>query len=469
MIDRCLIKDIPANIDKVIRLSGWVDTKRDHGKISFIDFRDRSGIVQMVLIPACLDEDSLSVSKDIRSEWVLECTGLVKERPEKLVNPDMLTGNVEIEVHSIKVLNSAETPVIPLDQEKSEINEESRLQYRYLDLRRQSMRDNLEARYKVTRFIRNYLDDHDFWEIETPYMTKSTPEGARDFVVPSRRQVGTFYALPQSPQQYKQLLMTAGIEKYFQIARCFRDEDTRKDRQPEFTQLDLEMSFVTEEDVMQLNENLLINLVKTHFPHKTIQQVPFPRITYKEAMEKYGSDRPDLRENPEDLDTLAFCWVVDFPQFEKNDDGSWTFSHNPFSAPKDKYMKDLMAGKNIENIISTQYDIALNGYEIGGGSIRNHQVEPLKKVLEIIGFDESAAEDAFGHMFQAFKSGTPPHGGIAWGLDRLVAILQGEDNIREVMAFPKTGDGRDPMMSSPSTIEINQLIELGIQIVKSKE
>ncbi len=464
MAERIAIIDTPAHTGSEVTVSGWVDTKRDHGKISFVDLRDRSAKVQVVLVPASLDEESKELMKAIRPEWVIELRGLVKARPEKLVNKDLPTGTIEMEAYSIKVLNEAITPVIPLDQEKSEINEESRLQYRYLDLRRESMLANLQARHKTIKFIRDFLDARGFWEVETPYMTKSTPEGARDFVIPSRKQPGTFYALPQSPQQYKQLLMTSGVEKYFQVARCFRDEDTRKDRQPEFTQLDLEMSFVEEEDVMSLNEQMLIELVQTYFPEKKIQQIPFPRISYAEAMEKYGSDRPDLREDKDDSNLLAFCWVVDFPQFEKTEEGTWTFSHNPFSAPKPEYLQDLMNENNIGEILAAQYDIALNGFEIGGGSIRNHQVAPLKKVLEIIGFTEESAEEAFGHMFAAFESGTPPHGGIAWGLDRLVAILQAEDNIREVMAFPKTGDGRDPMMVSPSAISTDQLMELGIKV-----
>jgi aspartyl-tRNA synthetase len=260
--------------------------------------------------------------------------------------------------------------------------------------------------------------------------------------------------------------MAGGVEKYFQIARCFRDEDSRKDRQPEFTQLDMEMSFVSAEDVMALNEKLLIELVKTIYPEKKIQTIPFPRISYSEAMEKYGNDRPDIRENKKDGNLLAFCWIVDFPQFEKTDVGNWTFSHNPFSAPKPEYMKNLMSKKDIENIISTQYDIVLNGFEIGGGSIRNHKAEALRKVLEIIGYEGEIVDNSFGHILTALESGTPPHGGIAWGLDRLLAVLQNESSIREVIAFPKTGDAQDPMMKSPSPVEIEQLLELGLSVKK---
>ncbi len=453
-------------IGQEINIVGWVDTKRDHGKIAFIDLRDRTAKVQVVLVPSSLDEVSKSLMSEIRPEWVLKIRGLVKARPDRLINPDLATGTIEIEALGIEVLNTALTPIFPLDQDKNEISEELRLQYRYLDLRRPEMYDNLLKRHKINQFVRNFLDKEGFLEVETPILTKSTPEGARDFIVPSRHQVGSFYALPQSPQQYKQLLMAGGVERYFQIARCFRDEDTRKDRQPEFTQLDMEMSFVSEEDIMALNEKLLIELVQTLYPEKKIQSIPFPSISYAEAMEKYGNDRPDIREDKEDNDLLAFCWIVDFPQFEKTEEGNWTFSHNPFSAPKPEYMENLMATKDIETIISTQYDIVLNGFEIGGGSIRSHKPEALRKVLEIIGYEGEIVDKSFGHILTALASGTPPHGGIAWGMDRLLAVLQNESSIREVIAFPKTGDAQDPMMQSPSSVSIEQLVELGISIKK---
>jgi aspartyl-tRNA synthetase len=453
-------------VGQEVDIAGWVDTKRDHGKIAFIDLRDRTSKVQVVLVPASLDEESKSLMSEIRPEWVLKIHGLVKARPERLINPDLATGTIEIEALSIEVLNTAITPIFPLEQDKNEISEELRLQYRYLDLRRPSMYNNLLKRHQVNQFVRNFLDNEEFIEVETPILTKSTPEGARDFIVPSRHQSGSFYALPQSPQQYKQLLMAGGVEKYFQIARCFRDEDTRKDRQPEFTQLDMEMSFVSAEDVMNLNEKLLIELVQTLYPEKTIQSIPFPRISYAEAMEKYGNDRPDIREDKSDANLLAFCWIVDFPQFEKTEEGKWTFSHNPFSAPKPEYVEQLLSKTDIENIISTQYDIVLNGFEIGGGSIRNHQAEALRKVLEIIGYEGEVVDNAFGHILTALSSGTPPHGGIAWGLDRLLTVLQNESSIREVIAFPKTGDAYDPMMQSPSAVSIEQLVELGIGIKK---
>jgi aspartyl-tRNA synthetase len=318
----------------------------------------------------------------------------------------------------------------------------------------------------VAQFIRKFYSNEGFFEIDTPILTKSTPEGSRDYVVPSRIYQGKFYALPQSPQQYKQLLMSSGFEKYFQIARCFRDEDTRGDRQPEFTQVDIEMSFVTQEDVMAVNEKLMIEMVAEIYPEKRIQQIPFPRLSYKEVMEKYGSDKPDIREDKNDPNLLAFCWVIDFPFFEKTDKGAWTFTHNPFSAPKPEYLADLYNPEKIAGIVAAQYDMVLNGSEIGGGGIRNHNPEDLKKVFEIMGYAEERIQNNFGHMLNALGSGTPPHGGLAFGFDRLVMILQNEPNIREVIPFAKTGEGRDPMMESPAEIEPEQLQELGILFKK---
>ena len=354
-----------------------------------------------------------------------------------------------------------------------EISEENRLKYRYIDLRRERLVKNLELRHKMIKHIRDYLDSKGFFEIETPILTKSTPEGARDYVVPSRLRPGQFYALPQSPQQYKQLLMASGLEKYFQFARCFRDEDTRGDRQPEFTQMDLEMSFVKREDIMELNEAMFIDLIKKIYPQKKIQETPFPRISYQEAMDKYKTDRPDLRkDNPPaggDPDLLALCWVIDFPFFTKDDKGGWTFTHNPFSRTKDEHMEWLMKKEKIGEILTTQYDLVLNGSELGGGSIRNHEPQALLKVFEIMGYKEEEVKQKFGHMLEAFSLGTPPHGGIAWGFDRLVAILQNEPNIREVIAFPKTGDGRDLMMDAPSELGSAQLKELGLSLEKKKK
>ncbi len=461
-MERTPILSVKDLVGQSVNLFGWVATRRDHGKLIFIDLRDRSGIVQVVFTPSSKD---YAIASELRSEWVLRIKGQVKARPDKMINTEIETGKVEIEPEEMEVLNKSETPPFPLDTDGYEIGEESRMTYRYLDLRRQRMAKNLTIRHKMTAFIRNWLSEKGFIEVETPILTKSTPEGARDYVVPSRLYAGKFYALPQSPQQYKQLLMVAGLEKYFQIARCFRDEDTRGDRQPEFTQLDLEMSFVKREDVMELNEKLLIDLVKNIYPEKEIQEIPFPHISHAEAMEKYNTDRPDLRKNKDNPNLLAFCWVVDFPFFEKTDDG-WTFTHNPFSAPKTEHTDDLMGKKKIGEILTTQYDVVLNGWEIGGGSIRNHKPDALEAVFEIMGFKKERIKENFGHMLEALGFGAPPHGGIAWGFDRLVALLNNEPNIREVISFPKTGDARDLMMGSPSELEKKQLKELHLKIEK---
>ena len=471
MQGRTYIKDLKDKIGKEIVVAGWVDVRRDQGKMVFFDMRDMSGKVQCVTLPA--RADVIEVAKQIRPEWVLKITGIVNKRPEKNVNPNVLNGDIELEITSIEILNKAETPQIDISGDGREIGEEHRLQYRYLDLRRERMQKNVRNRHKVVKLIRDYLSKEGFIEVETPILTKSTPEGARDYVVPSRLWPGTFYALPQAPQQYKQLLMAAGVEKYFQMAKCMRDEDTRGDRQPEFTQLDLEVSFVEREDVMAINEALLIEIVKNLYPEKKIQEIPFPRLSYEEAMKKYKSDRPDLRKDKNDPNLLAFEWIVDFPFFEKASksdnkvtEGDWTFTHNPFSRPKDKHMEDLMKKKNIGEILTSQYDVILNGNEIGGGSIRNHEPEALRKVFEILGYAPDRIEKNFSHMLHALASGCPPHGGIAWGFDRLMMILENEPSIREVIAFPKTGEGKDLMMNAPSEIYEKQLKELGIKLGK---
>ncbi|HUD03901.1 MAG TPA: aspartate--tRNA ligase, partial [Candidatus Paceibacterota bacterium] len=319
---RTYIKDLEKHIGEEVSISGWVDIRRDQGKLIFFDFRDMSGFVQGVVLPNA--KDVHEIASKVRPEWVVKVKGKVNARPEKNVQKEKQNGSIELEILGIEVLNSAETPPIDVRGDGMEIGEESRLTYRYLDLRRPRLQKNMRVRHEVIQLIRNYLSKENFVEIETPMLTKSTPEGSRDYLVPSRLEQGKFYALPQSPQQYKQLLMVSGFEKYFQIARCMRDEDTRGDRQPEFTQLDLEMSFVEREDVMALNEKLLIEIVKTATPHKKIQEIPFPRLSYKEAMEKYGNDKPDLRKDKNDRDLLAFCWVIDFPFFEKTDAGAWT-------------------------------------------------------------------------------------------------------------------------------------------------
>ncbi len=461
-MERTLIKDIGEHEGKDVVLMGWVAVRRDHGKIIFIDLRDRSGIAQCVFVAK--NADLYAQAETLRPEWVIKLTGTVSKRPENMVNPDTVNGAWEVKVSAVEILNEATTPPIAIDTDGYDIGEEHRLKYRYLDLRRERLQANLRLRHEVIAHMRDHLNDRDFVEVETPIISKATPEGARDYLVPSRVHPGKSYALPQSPQQYKQLLMTAGLERYYQFARCFRDEDTRGDRQPEFTQLDLEMSFVKQEDVMNLMETLYIDTITTLMPEKKIQQIPFPRLTYKEAMEKYGSDKPDIRTDKNDPNLLAFCWVIDFPFFEKTDAGAWTFTHNPFSAAQPEYADALMKKEAIGGILAAQYDLALNGYEIGGGSIRNHTAEGLRSVLEIMGYDEARIKESCGHMLEAFTYGTPPHGGIAMGIDRLLAILANEPNIREVIAFPKTGDARDLMMDAPSPLAKSQLEEVGLEL-----
>lgn len=445
-------------IGEVVELYGWVDSKRDHKKIIFIDLRDRTGIVQVVG-----DERF----KKLSTEDVVYIKGLVKKRPEKLINPKLKTGTIEIETKELKVLNKTKPIPLPVNTDGYEIDEEVRLKYRYLDLRRPRMYKNLALRSKFIDLIRQHLFKEEFLEIETPILSETTPEGARDFIVPSRLQPGKFYALPQSPQQYKQLFMVGGIEKYFQIARCFRDEDPRADRAyGEFTQLDLEMSFVEREDVMKLTENLFLEVYeKLKIP---IKQKPFPIFTYSQAIKKFGADKFDLRTEEEKKKNIqAFAWVVDFPFFKKAPEGGWTFTHNPFSAPKPEFMNDLLNKRNIGSILTTQYDLVCNGYEVGGGSIRNHTPLGLKAVFEIMGLPDEEINLKFGHMIEALGYGAPPHGGIAPGIDRLLTCITGETSIREVIAYPMTSGGRTSVMKAPSVVKEEKLKELGIKVINS--
>lgn len=461
-IMRTLAAETAQKIGQEVMLQGWVNSRRDHGKIMFLDLRDRSGIVQLV---------STKDLADARAEDVIEVTGLVKERPASMVNEMIETGNIEIEVKELKILSKARDLPFPIDTEGYDINEEVRMKYRYLDIRRSRMTRNLRLRSQVTTFIRNFLTARDFVEVETPMLTKTTPEGARDFVVPSRLQKGKFYALPQSPQQYKQLLMVAGLERYFQIVRCFRDEDPRHDRAyGEFTQLDLEMSFITQEDILQLTEALFTEVVKAIFPKKRISLSPWPRIAHKEAIAKYKTDKPDLRKNNQDPDELAFSWTVDFPLFTKQSaqdfyHGSGTAkfapSHHMFTSPHPDDIQ-LLDTEPME-VRGLQHDLVLNGYEVGGGSIRIHQPEIQEKVFDLIGFTAEQKQQ-FSHMLTAFTYGVPPHGGIAPGIDRFMMAVLGEPSIRETMAFPASSSGQISVMDAPSVASDSQLKELGISV-----
>ena len=579
-----------AHLGEAVDLCGWVHRRRDHGGVIFIDLRDRAGLVQIVFDPD--SPDTFKLAESVRSEYVLRVQGTVRNRPEGTLNPNMATGEIEVLVNNIEILNKAETPPFPLEGD-IEVNEETRLRYRYIDLRRRDMQEKMRFRRDVTRCLRNFLDDHDFFEIETPYLTKATPEGARDYLVPSRTYQNAFFALPQSPQLYKQLLMMSGMDRYYQVVRCFRDEDLRADRQPEFTQLDIETSFMNEDHIMFLMEEMIRHLFKETLG----DQLPaeFPRMTYQEAMRRFGSDRPDLRiplelvdiademkavdfkvfsgpandlkgrvvamrlpnggdlsrKDIEDLtkfvgiygakglayikvndlgagveglqspivkfapdevwekvltkvgaetgDLIFFgadkatvvnesmgalrvklgldrglvegkwkpLWVVDFPMFAWDEKTQrWTAIHHPFTSPNCS-IEELEA--NPGEALSRAYDLVLNGTELGGGSIRIHRTEMQKRVFKLLGIGDEEAKEKFGFLLEALKYGCPPHGGIAFGMDRLVMLMTGSSSIREVIAFPKTQSAGCPMVDAPALVNEAQLRELGIRLRKATE
>lgn len=573
-----------AFLGQEITLKGWVNNRRDLGGLIFVDLRDREGIVQVVFNPA-FSEEALKIAETVRSEYVVEVQGTVTKRDPETVNPKIKTGQVEVQVTNIKVINKSETPPFSINEENVNVDENIRLKYRYLDLRRQELAQTFKMRHQITRSIRQYLDDEGFFDIETPVLTKSTPEGARDYLVPSRVHDGEFYALPQSPQLFKQLLMISGFDKYYQIVKCFRDEDLRADRQPEFTQGDIEMSFVDQEDVMQMGEEMLKKVVKEV---KGVEiNGAFPRMTYKEAMRRYGSDKPDTRfemelidvsqlgrdmdfkvfkdtvendgeikaivakgaaeqytrkdmdaltefvniygakglawvkvvedgltgpigrffetENVETLLTLTgaeagdlvmfvadkpnvvaqslgalrvklakelglidetklnFLWVTDWPLLEYDEDAKrYVAAHHPFTSPKEADIAKL--GTAPEEAEANAYDIVLNGYELGGGSIRIHDGELQEKMFEVLGFTKEQAQEQFGFLLDAFKYGVPPHGGIALGLDRLVMLLTNRTNLRDTIAFPKTASATCLLTNAPGEVSDKQLEELSLRI-----
>ncbi|MBT3404941.1 aspartate--tRNA ligase [archaeon] len=445
-------------IGKKVRLVGWADTIREHGNVTFIDLRDRYGKVQCVIIKKNSDFEE---AKKLTTESCVQIEGQVNERPKGTENKELGSGKVEIFIDKLEILSLAEP--LPFELGKDDVNEDLRLRYRYLDLRRPAMVKNLELRHKMINFIRNYLDEKKFLEVTTPMLTKSTPEGARDFIVPSRLHPGKFYALPQSPQQYKQLLMVAGIDKYFQIAPCFRDEDARADRSPgEFYQLDMEMSFVDQKDILDLVEEMMLKLVKELLPDKKLTFDKFPRLSYDEVMKKYGTDKPDLRKNKEDPNELAFAWIVDFPLFEEEKtEGNYAPMHHMFTQPKADDLRFLNK-KNAHKVKSYQHDLVLNGFEVGGGSVRIHDAEIQKKIFDLIGFSDEQKK-YFEHMLTAFKYGVPPHGGIAPGIDRLIMVLLGQPSLREVIAFPKNKEAKDVLMDAPSFVDKKQLKDVSIK------
>ncbi len=436
---------------KTVKLAGWVHTIRAYNKVAFIDIRDRYGLTQVVYNPK-------KVKVDLKDESVILVEGEVVKRGEGFVNKKISTGDVEVKASSIKVLHQTEKLPFEVNKDKM-VGDELRLKYRYLDLRKPINRDRLIFRAQVVQAVREFFDKEGFIEIETPMLVKETPEGARDYIVPSRVNNGKFYALPQSPQLYKQILMIAGFDKYYQIARCLRDEDLRQDRQPEHTQVDFEMSFVDEEDIMSLVENMYKYVFKKVLK---VNLGKFSVLSYKDAMSKYKTDKPDLSNTK---NKFAFCWVKDFPLFAYNEDEKrWEPEHHMFSMPKDEHVKYLGSAKDLGKIQGKLFDVVLNGTELGSGSIRVTDPKLQEKIMEIIGISKKEASERFGFLLDAYKYGGPIHGGMGLGLDRLVALMQGLNDIREVIAFPKNKAAECPMDGSPSKVSEKSLKELGIKV-----
>jgi len=444
-------------IGKKVELCGWVDTIREHGSLIFIDIRDKYGKVQTIIHKK---KGDFSKAKDLTLESSIKVVGEVKARPEGTINENMASGKVEVSINSLEIFNKC--PPLPFQINDTTVTEEVRLKTRFLDLRSRRMQKSIALRSDLILNILDFFRFEGFTYIETPILGKSTPEGARDFIVPSRKHPGGFYALPQSPQLFKQLSQVAGFDKYIQVARCFRDEDSRKDRQPEFTQIDLEMSFVEQEDVMEVLERMVVYAFEKTLGIRL--KTPFKRISYDEAMKKYGRDNPDLRK--ETGEEFAFCWVVDFPAFEWNEDEKrYKSVHHPFTQPK----PDEFYTNHPEKAKSFAYDLVLNGSEIGGGSIRIHEGEMQKKVFDILNISSNEAKKKFGFLLEALSYGAPPHGGFALGLDRFAQLMIGRENIREVIAFPKNSEAYDLMLNAPSEISEEQLKEVSIKLDLSEK
>ncbi|MFH1772093.1 MAG: aspartate--tRNA ligase [Candidatus Omnitrophota bacterium] len=462
------------NVGEEVILCGWAASRRDHGKITFIDLRDRYGITQVVFFPKP-NAQAYDLVKKIRNEDVLKVKGVVNARPKGTQNPNISTGLVELGCHELEIMGACQDLPFSID-DSVEAGEEVRLYHRYLDLRRQRVSKNIILRHKFNQAFRGFLNKQNFIEVETPFLTKSTPEGARDYLVPSRLNPNKFYALPQSPQLFKQILMVGAIDRYYQIVRCFRDEDLRKDRQPEFTQLDIEMSFVEEDDILSLAENMICAVFEEVLGEAP--KIPFKRITYLEAMEKYKTDKPDLGESAViGGKEYRFLWVVDFPLFEYNEDEEKLQAcHHPFTSPKEEDMvyfpssdaeEELSKGrvKDLTKVRARAYDLVINGEEIGSGSIRIHSSRLQSKIFKVLGISGKEAQEKFGFLLRSFQYGAPAHGGIAFGLDRLYAIICSVESIRDVIAFPKTQKGLCPLTGAPANVSDKQLKELYIELV----